>query len=260
MKRMIRARISIGICLWERLSERVYRVGYNRVIKVGGQEEAEAMRYISAHTTIPIPRLHSSTLIGDVTYMEMDYIPGDSLGYWWSRMTADQKAAIVIELHGYIQQLRDLSPPSEGATCSAAGGQLRDHRVGYAARFGPFKTHDEFHSFLRKTVRLEDLSTTLYADYIPLHAVHRRPYATKFSHGDFAPRNIMIRDGKVTAIIDWDSAGFFPEYWEYTKAHFAPLAMDDWMTSIRDMIPPYEEELKAEQCLWAWFDDPVTGE
>ena len=53
---------------------------------------------------------------------------------------------------------------------------------------------------------------------------HRQHYTTKFTHGDFASRNIMVkRDGTITAIIDWDSAGWFPEYWEYTKAMFTPL-------------------------------------
>lgn len=30
----------------------------------------------------------------------------------------------------------------------------------------------------------------------------------------------MINDGNVIAIVDWQMAGFYLEYWEYAKAHF----------------------------------------
>ena len=80
---------------------------------------------------------------------------------------------------------------------------------------------------------------------------HRQHYATKFTHGDFAPRNIMVkRDGTITAIIDWDSAGWFPEYWEYTKAMFTPHAPDDWVESIGEMTGRYDEQLAGERQLY----------
>lgn len=36
-----------------------------------------------------------------------------------------------------------------------------------------------------------------------------------FCHGDLEPRNILIRSGKLVAIIDWEMAGFFPFGYEY---------------------------------------------
>ncbi|KAJ7607598.1 hypothetical protein DFH06DRAFT_1486453 [Mycena polygramma] len=39
-------------------------------------------------------------------------------------------------------------------------------------------------------------------------------------HGDFAPRNTMVRGDVVVALIDWEHSG--PEQWEYCKAHFLP--------------------------------------
>lgn len=51
------------------------------------------------------------------------------------------------------------------------------------------------------------------------------------THGDLHPRNIMVSweqdqsdeetremELKVTSILDWDLAGWYPEYWEYLKA------------------------------------------
>lgn len=38
------------------------------------------------------------------------------------------------------------------------------------------------------------------------------------THGDLSPRNIMVKDGKITGIVDWERSGFFPEYVEYAFA------------------------------------------
>ncbi|KAF7888458.1 uncharacterized protein EAF02_002999 [Botrytis sinoallii] len=35
------------------------------------------------------------------------------------------------------------------------------------------------------------------------------------SHGDLNPRNILVKDGNVTAIIDWEHGGYRPEWWEW---------------------------------------------
>lgn len=33
-----------------------------------------------------------------------------------------------------------------------------------------------------------------------------------FSHGDMRTGNILIRNGQLAAVIDWEFAGFYPEY------------------------------------------------
>ena len=61
---------------------------------------------------------------------------------------------------------------------------------------------------------------------------------------------MVKRDGTITAIIDWDSAGWFPKYWEYTKAVFTPYAPDDWIESIGEMTGRYDEQLAGERKLY----------
>ena len=40
-----------------------------------------------------------------------------------------------------------------------------------------------------------------------------------FTHADLHPRNILIgEDGGITGIIDWETAGWYPRYWERVKA------------------------------------------
>jgi thiamine kinase-like enzyme len=50
-----------------------------------------------------------------------------------------------------------------------------------------------------------------------------------FAHGDIAARNILVRDGRIVALLHWEHAGWYPEYWEYV---FTLRGMDniDWET------------------------------
>lgn len=54
-------------------------------------------------------------------------------------------------------------------------------------------------------------------------------YSIVFTHGDVAARNIIVRDGRIVALLDWEFEGWYPEYWDYV---FALRGMDNlgWET------------------------------
>lgn len=88
--------------------------------------------------------------------------------------------------------------------------------------------------------------------------VHTTSYRTCFTHGDLAPRNIVVRNGRVAAIIDWGYAGWYPEYWEFTKGHYVFFPREDWSEHFCQAVPQYSVELIAEQALWEILPDPGT--
>jgi hypothetical protein len=187
-------------------------------------------------------------------YIEMEYIKGITLEAAWigGRLSPAQKEDITQELAGFIEQLRQLEPPHEGIVASAAFGGALDYRVG-TSLFGPFHNHNEFHSFLRGHVPLENCSR-VYGE--PVLRCHSRQYRSCFSHSDLVPRSIIVHDGKIAAIIDWAFAGWYPEYWEYTKAHYRILNVPDWYAGLRRVVATYDDELAAERALWDQFDEP----
>jgi aminoglycoside phosphotransferase (APT) family kinase protein len=63
-----------------------------------------------------------------------------------------------------------------------------------------------------------------------------------FSHGDLRPPNIIVRDGHVAAILDWELGGWYPEYWEFAKAFQVEHFITDWPTYILDILKPYYGE------------------
>lgn len=94
----------------------------------------------------------------------------------------------------------------------------------------------------------------------PIRLAHAIKYASKFTYGDLAPHNIMCkRDGTITCILDWETSGWFPEYWEYTKAHFAPWAHKSWVDQIGTITGDYPEQLTAERKAEVHFEPIPLG-
>ena len=70
-----------------------------------------------------------------------------------------------------------------------------------------------------------------------------------------APRNIIVKGGKIVAIVDWEMAGWYPEYWEYTTACFANALFPAFWEPFEQQgfSQRYQEEIVAEQSLNALF-------
>lgn len=107
----------------------------------------------------------------------------------------------------------------------------------YGVPRGPFASEDELWAEMEKSLQ-----------GVPERACQRlrqrMPPASPFTftHGDLFGGNIMVEDGNLTGIIDWEASGFFPVWWEYTAAGIG-LGLEDqeWKTLLRKYMPPHEE-------------------
>ncbi|MBZ6376127.1 MAG: phosphotransferase [Kocuria palustris] len=67
-----------------------------------------------------------------------------------------------------------------------------------------------------------------------------------FTHSDFSSRNILVdenNDYQVTAILDWEFAGWYPEWWEYFRAYKSFHRGKDWSDYLCYILPPrFERE------------------
>jgi phosphotransferase family enzyme len=66
--------------------------------------EAMALRFVKAHTSIPVPCVSSS----DWDRVTMTYLEGETLHQAWPSLAADQQSGILAQLKGYISQLQRL--------------------------------------------------------------------------------------------------------------------------------------------------------
>lgn len=87
--------------------------------------------------------------------------------------------------------------------------------------------------------------------------IHRQASDVRFTHGGLAVGNILMRDGQLVAIIDWQYAGWYSEYWEYTKAHHNMVYRPKFYATLRERIPRCDDELAAERDSWRCYDQPL---
>lgn len=251
----LRLRLWLGRLLFRPLGPYTVRVSWHRLIKGPcDPPEVEAMQYVASHTKIPVPKIYAIH-IGEngSIYIEMAYIQGDDLDTAWSGLSTHQKNTIFADIKQHLACLRELQHPKQDIVSSALQNPAYDGRIG-ARFYGPL-SHKEFHSLTRGHLRMEDVAEFLGQE---VAKVHTSRYRTHFTHADLAPRNIIVRHGRVVAIIDWAFAGWYPEYWEFTKAHFTYFRGADWEEYLRLALPCYDTELAAEQILWRRLEEPGT--
>nr|POF08136.1 hypothetical protein CFP56_62716 [Quercus suber] len=232
------------------------RVSTRRMIKWRCQEpELEGHLYAAAHTSIPVPKLYKVHRYRGRLALEMEYFRGcDTLQRRWHSFSTQQKRAAVDQVSGYIQQLRALAPPDPRRISSAHDGACCDVRVASAKRFGPFVDSHAFHQCLRAGTS-DEAGRAMFGDEVL--RIHARTYQACFTHGDLGAQNILVRDGRVAAIVDWECAGWYPEYWEYTKAHYNHVFLPEFYEMLRRVVKRYDEELEVERRLWRTLDQPL---
>jgi thiamine kinase-like enzyme len=156
------------------------------------------MKFTAANTTIPVPRVHDF-FVDRRGYLIMEFIDAPSLDTLWESMAEDRKQSILTQVQGYLRQLRQLVPPHPGYVEAIDGSSLFDIRQS-SDPFGSFSFVQASHKFLGHDF-------VLTSDYEQFHELFercaKRSYRTVFSHGDLAPRNILVKDGRVVGVIDW---------------------------------------------------------
>ncbi|OJD26514.1 hypothetical protein ACJ73_02109 [Blastomyces percursus] len=218
---------------------KVVRIG-DRVVKSGPNlrsHEVLTLRFIAKHTTIPVPKVHDVRYEdGRVTAITMDYMPGKRLDEAWDSMDLDQKLFVSQQLNGYVSQMRNLKSNYIGAL-ERGKAIIGQHG---SLEGGPFDSEQLFNEFI-----LSDIVRTA-PDLLRHNAKHalEDSHQIVFTHADLAPRNILVNeDGRVTALLDWGKAGWYPEYWEYVRALRQLKPMPDWPDYVSRILPAlYEKE------------------
>ncbi|KAL2137568.1 hypothetical protein VTI28DRAFT_9038 [Corynascus sepedonium] len=89
--------------------------------------EAEAMRFVSEHTSIPVPRVYD---VGE-EHITMEFIEGDTLAKAWEDiLSVEDRTLVARQLRDYINQLRAIKSP-DGMICSFGRRPAVDSRLFY---------------------------------------------------------------------------------------------------------------------------------
>ncbi|OBT71607.1 hypothetical protein VF21_08945 [Pseudogymnoascus sp. 05NY08] len=186
------------------------------------------------------------------TYIVMERIHGDMIGRGWTSRADESKAKILSQLKEMVADMRRIAPPNS-AVSNVDGGILYDSRIYGPMRFGPFKNIRDFHKHLRGGLETHVDNPD---DVSSLIAWHDSPFpAPVLTHGDLSSLNILARGDEVVGIIDWETPGWYPDYWEYTTAsHVNPQNLF-WKEEVDRFLEPMPKELAMEEIRQKYFGD-----
>lgn len=227
--------------------------------------EAATLEYVRMHTCVPVPRVHCAFTHRENTYIVMQKLPGEKLSYGWRARSSESQQRILDQLKTMVDELRSLKSPHGTAVANVDGGSLTDPRlpgldlvypVKTSWRFGPFEDIKDFHRWLRRPA--EEVQPGHHAEINELITMHETTEwgLPVFTHGDLSSLNVLVEGDKVTGIVDWEIAGWYPSYWEYTTAKQVNFRNEFWEEYIEKFIEPKPKELRMEVLRQTHFGGP----
>jgi serine/threonine protein kinase len=215
--------------------------------------EASSMQFIATHTSMPVPKVHCAFTHRNKTYIVMEHLRGEMLGQGWVHRSDQSKAVILSQLRRFIHEMRQIPPPGP-RVANVDGGSLFDPRISVPTwRFGPFTSIQAFHEFLHDGL---EPGPKVPSEVQQLITQHAGPWPMPtFTHGDLSSLNILAQGDQITGIVDWETSGWFPSYWEYTTASQTNPQNLFWAKEIDKFLDPYPAEQAMEKIRQKYFGD-----
>ena len=238
---------------------RVVVVGDCFIVQYGiniHENEGYALLLLEHYPSIPSPQLYAMWRHGGVLYIVMELIPGQNLRTLWPTLSDNEKSSICSQLRQALTPVRSI--PSPGNYGNVLGGPLPhlffatftgDPQIG-----GPFQTSKDLHAGLALHVQQQQARNPWHgwhADWMAKHLPEAlKDHPSTFTHGDLIKQNIMAQEQPgaegqtdrrflLTGIIDWEEAGWYPQYWEYANLFAYAHWEDDWEAKAELFLDPY---------------------
>ena len=235
-----------GETIWNLFGQAIIKINPDLVVKRGRLElrkleEAANIQMVRHLTSVPVPEIVRVHADEREMYIFMAFLPGTPLQDVWATMTNESKDRIASQLKIYMDDLRSVPPPSPcyfGSVESHICIDCRQLTRITVSENPPISSEVEFNKFV-----MTDLNLRYHDEYCNmLLSMQRCDHRIVLTHGDFHPRNIIVKDDAVIAIIDWEFAGWYPEHWEFVKALNAVGLVVDWWRYLPKIIGNYYQE------------------
>ncbi|KAL4947232.1 kinase-like protein [Aspergillus filifer] len=190
--------------------------------------EAKSMLFDGENTlTLPVPKIFAYYTYGPIdrdiddfgslydTYIFMSYVESQCLDKFWDTYDEPTKQRVAGQLKGYIDELREIS--SAGYIGSVDSGPVTDPNLERQPIQGfPFESEDAFNNALIDAYQAQAPKYHIKSYLTGL--LSQKKHKIVFTHADLRLANIMVNDGSVTGIADWEFSGWYSGYWEFSKS------------------------------------------
>lgn len=258
--------------LHERHAAKIVAISDEVVVKFGGgvtEAEGQALVYLERHVPqIPAPRLYSMYHDSDQLFLVMQRIPGTQLEQLWPSLTNAEKDNLSEQLGVIFTSLRATPCPVPNLFSSVDGGSIQRYlfydQSGEQQNMGPFYGEVSFVKGLignLRAYRERNGRPAQKADFYEKHLPNvLRGHRAVLTHGDVQKRNIIVTERSDSSpgseararqfdvtLVDWEMAGWLPDYWEYFCASLMFLLVgwdgeDDWCWQAGRFLPVFLAE------------------
>ncbi|KAI1328416.1 kinase-like protein [Xylariaceae sp. FL0255] len=230
------------------------QIDEHTLVKYGGAvtlAEAEAMDFVARNTDIKVPKVIGAYELNGTAYIIMSFEEGRPLWDFWKDASLEEKETVIGHLQKCLTQMRSLKGDYVGgfnrSPCTSDEFQW-DMDTSGSYKYGPYADEHAFNEGLLEAYARAhpgQLSTDLESSeynrmYATRQLVHSlRDHEIVFTHGDLNASNILVQHDLTVVILDWNSAGYFPAYWEWYKATWHGVFKPSFIRQVERYIPPY---------------------
>lgn len=173
-----------GVLIKRSLRPSKFKTGYKglhipRLGKERLRNEAASLRFLRRASNIPVPIVYGAFEIDDAFFLITEFVDGTVM----SELKEEEKRVISAELNQHLATLHEIKSREIGGP---SGILIPPYRVMYHIKNDIWPAQ-----------------TSANPEYV-------------FCHNDLSQGNVIVdpKTLKIKAIIDWEYAGFFPEYFE----------------------------------------------
>lgn len=223
----------------------VWSIGSDLILKERPDEGpnigVKTLNHLANHTDIPVPKVLRDWVDCNGRYFVLEErIDGQTLEAAWSSLSESQKTAIADQVAEVRKELRSVTSTSiESVDQSPCYPGLLFFDL---EPRGPFLSDLELWNALSLT--LHDPPGKSFPQQALENLKKRLPRCEPYvlTHCDLNLGNIMVKDGKLVGILDWEYAAYYPIWYEYVSASWGFTEMDvEWKRLLRERLDVHED-------------------
>ena len=232
----------------------VWSIGSDVIMKErpdeGPKIEVKTLNYLATHHNLPVPKVLLDWVDGNGRYFVLqERIQGQTLEHAWPSLSDFQKTAIADQVVEVRKQLRSLTSTSI---------QSVDQSPCYPGLLFPDRnSHGPFHSDLELwdalSLTLHDPPKRTFPQRALENLKKRLPRCEPYvlTHCDLNLGNIMVKDGMLAGILDWEFAAYYPIWYEYVSASWGWTEEDaEWKKLLQERLEAHGDGHNDAKDFW----------
>ncbi|GAA6013642.1 hypothetical protein JCM10207_004800 [Rhodosporidiobolus poonsookiae] len=191
--------------------------GREMVVKGGADvhaDEAETTRLARRRTGLPVPEVYGLRKDGNATYIYFEKLSGAPLTGVFHQHPEETKHQLLLNVQQMLQSLR-AAQPIDNYVGTAGSYPFAPILPSYRGSVPSLPTSAALHNWLHehaKSCHPEHKKRYKKLVKPALRRFERDPLV--FTHGDLHSGNILVHEGQITGVVDWERAGWYPPWVE----------------------------------------------